>query len=105
MSNKISLKKRQETLTVSLRKKKINDVVLRVGSALDISGSMCELYRDGTVSDFVGKLLPFGMKFDDNAQIDMWAFNSSSFENTFKTIIDIPYIITAEIIAIIVAKF
>ncbi len=80
MSNKISLKKRQETLTVSLRKKKINDVVLRVGSALDISGSMCELYRDGTVSDFVGKLLPFGMKFDDNAQIDMWAFNSSSFE-------------------------
>lgn len=86
MSNKISLKKRQDTLTISLKKKKIvnedQKIVLRVASALDISGSMSSLYRNGTVSDFVGKLLPFGMIFDDNAQIDMWAFNNSSREIT-----------------------
>lgn len=76
MSEKISLNKRQEVLKVSLAKAKIPErLVLRVASALDISGSMQELYRNGTVSEFVGKLLPFGLMFDDNAQIDMWAFN------------------------------
>ena len=76
MAEKISLKKRQETLVVSLKKKAIAEgIVLRVGAALDISGSMSGLYRNGTVSDFVGKLLPFGMRFDDNEQIDMWAFD------------------------------
>lgn len=81
MAEKISLKKRQETLTISLKKKSIpQDIVLRVASALDISGSMQSLYRNGVVSDFVGKLLPFGMRFDDNQQIDMWAFNNYSSE-------------------------
>lgn len=80
MSEKISLVKRQETLVISLKKKKIAQIVLRVASALDISGSMQSLYRNGTVSDFVGKLLPFGMQFDDNQQIDMWAFNNYSQE-------------------------
>lgn len=80
MSEKISLVKRQEQLVISLKKKKIAQIVLRVASALDISGSMSGLYRNGTVSDFVGKLLPFGMQFDDNQQIDMWAFNNYSQE-------------------------
>lgn len=80
MSEKISLVKRQEQLVISLKKKKIAQIVLRVASALDISGSMSGLYRQGTVSDFVGKLLPFGMQFDDNQQIDMWAFNNYSQE-------------------------
>lgn len=80
MSEKISLVKRQETLVISLKKKKIAEIVLRVASALDISGSMQGLYRNGTVSEFVGKLLPFGMQFDDNQQIDMWAFNNYSSE-------------------------
>lgn len=80
MSEKISLVKRQEKLVISLKKKKIAQITLRVASALDISGSMQSLYRNGTVSDFVGKLLPFGMQFDDNQQIDMWAFNNYSSE-------------------------
>lgn len=78
MSEKISLVKRQEKLVISLKKKKIAQITLRVASALDISGSMQSLYRNGTVSDFVGKLLPFGMQFDDNQQIDMWAFDNYS---------------------------
>lgn len=85
MSEKISLKKRQENLAFSLKKNKnLNEgkIVLRVACALDISGSMHGLYSSGVVSDFVGKLLPFGMLFDDNQQIDMWAFNTSSQELT-----------------------
>lgn len=82
--SKVSLKKRQETLKVSLKKKSIDldkkKLVLRVACALDISGSMSNLYSRGVVSEFVGKLLPFGMVFDDNAQIDMWAFNNDSRE-------------------------
>lgn len=81
MSEKISLVKRQENLKISLKKNRIAEgIVLRVANALDRSGSMNGLYRRGVVSEFVGKLLPFGMQFDDNAQIDMWAFNNDSVE-------------------------
>lgn len=73
---KVSLKKRSETLKVSLKKAGLGDrLMLRVASALDISGSMQSLYRSGVMSEFVGKLLPFGVLFDDNEEIDMWAFD------------------------------
>lgn len=76
MTQKVSLAKRKETLKVSLAKASIPErMILRVAGALDISGSMRGLYQSGVVSEFVGKLLPFGMQFDDNAQIDMWAFD------------------------------
>lgn len=79
--SKISLQKRQEVLKISLKKANVSDkLTLRVACALDISGSMQNLYRNGSVSELVGKLLPFGMMFDDNAQIDMWAFNHGSSE-------------------------
>ena len=74
----VSLKKREETLKFSLAKKKVNigSTIFRVAAALDISGSMQPLYSRGDVSEFVGKLLPFGLAMDDNGEIDMWAFNS-----------------------------
>jgi len=76
MTTKISLAKREETLKISLKKAGLQErMTLRVAAALDISGSMNSLYRSGVVSDFVGKLLPFGMLFDDNAEVDMWAFD------------------------------
>lgn len=81
MSNKISLEKRQATLKLSLEKASVEDKIkLRVGAALDISGSMNGLYRNGDVSDFVGKLIPFGLTFDDNGELDMWAFDHGSQE-------------------------
>lgn len=74
---KLNLQKQTENLKLSLKKKNvvIGDTKLRVGMALDISGSMQQNYRNGEVSDFVGKLLPFGCIFDDNSEIDSWAFN------------------------------
>ena len=79
---KLNLEKRSETLKLSLEKKNIviGTTKLRVAQALDISGSMDHSYRSGEVSEFVGKLLPFGCLFDDNSEIDSWAFNSSSKE-------------------------
>jgi len=74
--SKVSLKKRSETLKVSLKKAGLGDrLMLRVAAALDISGSMNSYYRNGVMSEFVGKLLPFGIQFDDNEEIDMWAFD------------------------------
>ena len=79
---KLNLEKRSETLKLSLEKKSIviGTTKLRVAQALDISGSMQHSYTSGEVSEFVGKLLPFGCLFDDNSEIDNWAFNSSSKE-------------------------
>lgn len=79
---KLNLQKQTENLKLSLKKKNvvIGDTKLRVGMALDISGSMQQNYRNGEVSEFVGKLLPFGCIFDDNSEIDTWAFNSYSQE-------------------------
>lgn len=44
--------------------------------ALDYSGSMTSLYNNGTVQDVVEKILPFGLAFDDNGEVDFYLFES-----------------------------
>lgn len=76
----ISLKKAEETVRISLKKKDIVDPpISRVGLALDISGSMDTSYRNGTVSDIVTRILALAKTFDDNGEMDMWAFNTNSY--------------------------
>ena len=74
----LSLEKRTQTLGLSLAKKSIAKIVACVGSAMDISGSMNSLYRNGTMAEYTSRLAPLGLKFDDNGEIDAWAFNTSS---------------------------
>lgn len=45
--------------------------------ALDFSGSMDHLYRNGTVQDTVERILPVGLAFDDNGEVDTYIFESS----------------------------
>lgn len=82
MTGKVSLKKRAETVKVSLKKSGVikEKVILRVAAALDISGSMRENFTSGRVSELVDRLLPVADQFDDNGEIDMWAFNNASME-------------------------
>lgn len=82
MTEKVSLKKRSDAVKVSLKKSGVakEKVTLRVGCALDISGSMQGNFASGRVSDLVDRLLPVADQFDDNGEIDMWAFNTSSRE-------------------------
>lgn len=82
MTEKVSLKKRSEAVKVSLKKSGVvkEKIILRVAGALDISGSMQENFRRGHVSDLVDRLLPVADQFDDNGEIDMWAFNTGSRE-------------------------
>jgi hypothetical protein len=43
--------------------------------ALDYSGSMNHLYNNGTVQDTVERILPFGLAFDDNGEVDSYLFH------------------------------
>ena len=49
----------------------------RVNLVLDYSGSMQDMYMDGTVQEVVTKILPLALKFDDNGELDCYLFSNS----------------------------
>lgn len=73
LTKKISLAK-EEVAKVCLTKKPLQNLVANVGVVLDFSGSMDDLYRDGTVQNVIEKLLPLAMTFDDNGEMESWIF-------------------------------
>lgn len=103
---KVSLKKTEEELTqevmnkISLSKDKVKlekhvvnlskcmiDISQRNGVdlgsqkakvvvVLDYSGSMRNLYKNGTVQNTINRLVPLGLTFDDNGSIDMYLFQT-----------------------------
>lgn len=75
----LNLEKRTETLTLSLTKKKISSIRAQVGMAIDRSGSMDSLYRNNTMQEYVNRIIPLGLAFDDNGSVDSWAFHNSAF--------------------------
>lgn len=71
----INLQKRAEAVGIVLAKRNIVKApTVRVGAALDISGSTKEMYKKGIIQETVDRLLAIALKFDDNGQIDMWSF-------------------------------
>lgn len=73
----ISLEKRAETVNIVLAKRNVTQVPpIRVGLALDISGSSQPLYNSGVIQEVVDRLLAVAMKFDDNGELDMWSFTN-----------------------------
>ncbi|WCK57064.1 VWA domain-containing protein (plasmid) [Aneurinibacillus sp. Ricciae_BoGa-3] len=69
-----TLSLRKETFALSLRKKSMENVIARIAVAMDKSGSMKKLYKDGTVQSVVERLLPVAVRLDDNGELDMWLF-------------------------------
>jgi len=65
-------------VTVTLEKKNLQNVVARVVVVLDRSGSMYEQYRNGDIQKAMDKLLPIALMFDDDGQLDTWAFSEKS---------------------------
>lgn len=51
---------------------------LRIAIALDISSSMDNLYKNGTVQQVVEKLLAVALSILSNEQLDIWTFNDSA---------------------------
>lgn len=86
-SSKLSLEKKlasaptlinlAKKATVSLEKYQLQDTVARVGLVLDASGSMFAQYNTGKVQAVIERLLPLAVHFDDDGELDVWAFSSN----------------------------
>lgn len=48
----------------------------RVALAMDYSGSMSNLYDNGSVQDVITRLLPIALRFDDNGELESWLFSN-----------------------------
>ena len=51
---------------------------------MDYSGSMRDMYENGTVQRVIDKLLPIGLTFDDNGEVEVFRFENSF--NQFKSL-------------------
>lgn len=61
---------------ISLEKANLTDVIAQVALVLDASGSMNAQYRGGYVQEVVNRLLPLAIHFDDDGELDCWAFGA-----------------------------
>ncbi len=52
-----------------------NPPKLAVGVALDVSGSYEDEHKDGSTNDILTRLVPWGLVFDDNGEIDLATFS------------------------------
>lgn len=66
----------KKTAGIVLEKKKLTGVVARVGLVLDISGSMRNLYKNGTVQKVVERILAVASQFDDDGMLDVWVYDN-----------------------------
>jgi stress response protein SCP2 len=62
--------------TISLEKHHLQTTVARVGLVLDASGSMYAQYSKGKVQAVIDRLLPLAVHFDDDGELDVWAFST-----------------------------
>lgn len=76
----IQLQKRAEMVGIVLAKRGITKVPpVRVGMALDVSGSAQSFYSSRTgpsvMQETIDRLLGVALKFDDNGELDSWLFH------------------------------
>lgn len=72
-----SLEKSNEVLTFSLAKKNVRQITAEVKMVLDRSGSMDDLYYDGTVQRTLERMATVAFKMDDNGIMETMLFNNS----------------------------
>ena len=70
-----SIDLRKKIVQYTLEKKQLTGVKARVGIVLDITGSMRDLYNNGTVQEVVERILAVACKFDDNSSLDVWVYD------------------------------
>ncbi len=71
----ITLEKRAAKVAIVLEKRRLlTPPVVRVGAALDISGSASPLYESGIIQETHDRMLGIALKFDDNGEVDTWTF-------------------------------
>lgn len=82
MTDVINLaKEKAEKVTISLAKKGLSKFpTMRVGADIDVSGSMSGLFQRGVVEKVFERLIGYGLTFDDNGEIDCWAFDNRVYD-------------------------
>lgn len=65
----------RKQLVLDLKKEKGIDGKAQVVVAMDYSGSMSQLYRNGAVQLLVERLFPLALGFDDNGTLDFYLFD------------------------------
>lgn len=66
--------------SVSLEKKGLLGVKARVGVVLDASGSMNRQYNRGAVQQLLNRIVPLAVHFDDDGELDAWAFAENTLQ-------------------------
>ena len=74
--NLLNLRK-EKIQTLCLEKKTLQNIKSRVALVLDYSGSMRNLYKNGTVQSIIERILPIAMQFDDDGEMELWLFDDS----------------------------
>lgn len=75
----LSLEKKQELVGLQLAKKNIPEgLIMRVKSATDVSGSMQGLFNSGVMQELFNRLIPVAMRFDDNGELESFAYGSKA---------------------------
>ncbi len=74
-----------DTTKLDLRKEKVLDLQKKLNLTtqkasvvlcLDYSGSMSNLYSNGSVQELVERILPLGLAFDDNGEVEFYLFEN-----------------------------
>ncbi|MEJ8856674.1 VWA domain-containing protein [Variovorax robiniae] len=79
MALTLNLQKSTTSLTLSLQKVGIHKMpVLDMGVVLDVSGSFSDEHADGTTTDLLTRLAPWGLSFDPDKKIDVFTFSNSA---------------------------
>lgn len=79
MSEQLDLRKQ---IVLDLKKEKgLEGQIASVVLVLDKSGSMKKLYQNGFVQRLVERVLPLGLGFDDNGEVELYIFHSHAFRH------------------------
>src|SRR5574343_447161 len=77
MSDLINLTK---DVGIVLEKRKIDIIQCQVALNIDVSGSMTSIFNSSNINDIFSKLFAVAWVFDDNKQLESWAFSTRSYE-------------------------
>lgn len=95
----IKLEKRAAAVGIILAKRGLTKIPpVRVGVSYDVSGSAQWMYKQGIIQETSDRLQAVALKFDDNGELDAWAFDGECSQLESATAADEGKFITEQII-------
>lgn len=69
------LSKEKQKVAFTLAKRNLPEMRASVGLSLDVSGSIHGLFNQGVIQRIVEQIVPIGLRFDDNGNLDVYTFS------------------------------